>query len=173
MTPGRSFWGRPGATFTPMHLPALKRSLGPALAAAVLGNAFVGKDAMSWFRSLDRPAMQIPLPAFATVGALYYGVMGTVLHRAVVREDRTAYRLGLAVLAGNELWNLAFFGRRSARAGLVGLLAFTVPLGSLQAAVSKDRVSSAVLAPYTAWVLLYDLPWAYQLYRLNPDPAQP
>jgi tryptophan-rich sensory protein len=158
------------ASFAGVQTRHLAKSVGPTLAAAVLGNAFVGKESMAWFRSLRRPAMQIPMPAFVTVGAVYYGLLGTVVHRAAVRDDATAYRLGLVVLAGNELWNVAFFGRRSTRAGLLGILAFAVPLGLLQAAVAKDRVSTAALAPYTAWVLLYDLPWTYQLWRLNPDP---
>ena len=28
--------------------------------------------------------------------------------------------------------------------------------------------SRTALAPYTAYVILYDLPWTYRLWRLNP-----
>jgi tryptophan-rich sensory protein len=151
-----------------MALRRLAMSVGPTVAAAVLGNAFVGKESMSWFRSLRRPGIQIPLPAFMAVGATYYGLVGTVVDRAATRGDATAYRLGLAVLAGNELWNLAFFGRRSTRAGFLGVLVYAVPVGLLQARVRDDRVSTLALAPYTAWLLLYDVPWTYRLWRLNP-----
>jgi hypothetical protein len=41
------------------------------------------------------------------------------------------------VLAGNEIWNAYFFGRRSTRNGFLGVLG-------------------------------YDVPWSYQLWRLNP-----
>ena len=139
----------------------------PTVAAAVLGNAFVGRESLTWFADLRRPRMQVPMPAFYAVGAAYYGVMGTVLHRADARGDREAYRLGLVVLAGNELWNAAFFGRRSTATGFLGLLVFGVPVVALQRREADDRTSALVLAPYTAWVLGYDIPWTYRLWRLN------
>jgi tryptophan-rich sensory protein len=78
--------------------------------------------------------------------------------------------LALVVLAGNEIWNFLFFGRRSTRAGFFGVLAFAVPVCLLQAALTRDRCSALVLAPYTAWVVGYDVPWTYRLWRLNPPP---
>lgn len=67
------------------------------------------------------------------VGVTYYGLVGTVVHRAVSREDPTAL---------------------------------------LQAKVREDRASTLALAPYTAWLLLYDVPWTYQLWRLNPQSSR-
>ena len=154
-----------------MRWSAFVKSAIPTVAAAVLGNAFVGRDSLSWFTALRRPGMQVPMPAFVTVGGLYYVALGTVTYRAVVREDRQAYRLALAVLAGNEVWNVVFFGRRSTRAGFLGIVAFMLPLGLLQARVATDRFSTMALTPYTAWVVGYDLPWTYRLWRLNPRPT--
>jgi tryptophan-rich sensory protein len=114
--------------------------------------------------------MQIPLTASFAVGALYYISIGTVLHRSAVRGNRRAYRLALTVLAGNELWNFVFFGRRSTRNGFLGVLWFTVPVCLLQASVADDRPSTIALSPYTAWVIGYDIPWTYRLWRLNPVP---
>lgn len=111
--------------------------------------------------------MQLPLPGFAAIGVLYYVVLGCVLYRATDRRDRVATRLALAVLALNEVWNLAFFRRRSVCNGFIGILVFLVPLTALQIAVSRDRTSSLLLAPYTAWVIGYDVPWTLQLCRLN------
>jgi tryptophan-rich sensory protein len=139
----------------------------PIAAAAVLGNAFIGRDSMAWFTALRRPAMQLPMPGFYLVGATYYAVMGVVVHRSVIRRDHRSYRLAMAVLAGNEMWNALLFGRRSTRDGFLGIVAFLVPLGLLQAAVVKDPPSRAALSPYVAWVVFYDLPWTYQLWRLN------
>lgn len=51
---------------------------------------------------------------------------------------------------------MALFGRRSTRAGFVGILAFTVPLTLLQISVREDRASTLALSPYTAWVIGYD-----------------
>jgi tryptophan-rich sensory protein len=136
--------------------------------AAVAGNAFIGKGAMAWFRGLTAPRWQLPLPAFLVVGACYYGIIGYVLARSIDRRDARSTSWSVAVLVGNEAWNGAFFGRRSARAGFVGLCAFLVPLAALQRSVAVDPRSRHALAPYTAFVLLYDLPWIYRLWRLNP-----
>ena len=140
--------------------------------AAVAGNAFIGKPAMAWFRGLTAPRWQLPMPAFLGVGALYYGIVGYVLARSLDRRDARSTAWSLAVLVGNEAWNGVFFGRRSARAGFVGLCAFTVPLVALQRSVAGDARSRNALAPYTAYVLVYDLPWTYRLWRLNPTPAR-
>jgi tryptophan-rich sensory protein len=153
---------------TLFHSRPLRKSVPPTLAAAVLGNAFIGKDALTWFKELRRPPLQIPLGASVAVGGLYYASIGTVLYRSAAREDDTSYRLATVVLAGNELWNVALFGRRSTKAGFFGILVFAVPVALLQRAVATDRVSTLALAPYTAWVMAYDIPWAYQLWRRNP-----
>jgi len=142
------------------------------VAAAVLGNAFVGKDSLRWFRELRRPRMQLPLPAFLAIGAAYYAQLGWVLHRAHLNGNRAVRNRALLVLAGNELWNAAFFGRRSPRNGFAGLLVFLGPLLALQRSVASDPPSLAALTPYTLWVVGYDLPWTYQLWRLNPESSR-
>ena len=140
---------------------------GPPVAAAVLGNVFIGKDSMRWFRELRAPRLQLPMAAFGAVGAAYYTQLGVVLYRAYRRDDRHVRHLALVVLVGNEVWNVAFFGRRSPRDGFLGLLLFLGPLLSLQKAVSADPVSVIALTPYTFWVIGYDVPWVYRLWRLN------
>lgn len=102
------------------------------------------------------------------VGGLYYLAIGTVLHRSARRRDQRAYRLAVVVLGGNEVWNLLLFGRRNTRAAFLGILGFTVPVVLLQASVKEDLTSTLALAPYTAWVVGYDIPWSYLLWRLNP-----
>ncbi len=139
-------------------------------AAAVVGNALIGKDDLAWLQGLRRPRMQLPLAGFAAVGIVYYVLLGCVLYRATDRRDRTATRLALVVLALNEVWNVVLFGRRDLRGAFLGILAFLVPRGALQVAGSRDRTSSLLLAPYTAWVIGYDVPWTLQLWRLNRGP---
>lgn len=150
-----------------MRASPLVATVAPTIAAAVLGNLLVPKAAVEWFRALRQPRMAIPFPAFVAVGLLYYGVIAVVRHRALVRADRRVARLTLVVLGLNEGWNAAFLGRRSTRNGFVGMVLFAVPVLALQRAVHDDRRSRASLAPYTAWVLAYDLPWSYRLWRLN------
>ena len=147
---------------------ALLRAVVPTVTAAAVGNLAVGRDALAWYRGLRQPRVHLPLPAFAAVGAGYYGVLGAVAYRTARRGDDTAYRWALVVLAGNELWNATLFGRRSTRAGFAGMVAFTVPLLALQRSVADDPTTRTVLAPYTAFVLGYDVPWSYRLWRLNP-----
>ena len=154
------------STRTRDRSPVLK-SIAPTVAAAVLGNAFVGRDAMSWFQELRKPAMQLPLPGFMAVAGMYYASIGTVLYRSAARQDHRAYRLAMLVLCGNELWNGVLFGRRSTRGGFFGMLAFTVPVSLLQLSVKEDKVSTLALGPYTAWVIGYDIPWTYLLWRYN------
>lgn len=108
------------------------------------------------------------MPGFLVIGGLYYLVLGYVLARSVDRRDRKSSALALAVLVGNEAWNAALFGRRSTRDGFLGLIAFLVPLVGLQLSVRQDPRARRVLMTYTAYVMVYDLPWSYRLWRLNP-----
>jgi len=140
--------------------------------ASVAGNVFIGKAAMDWFRGLTPPRWQLPLPAFVVVGAAYYGIIGYVLARSIDRRDARSTAWTLAVLVGNEAWNGAFFGRRSPRAGFLGLCAFLIPLIGLQRSLAGDAHSRQALAPYTAYVLIYDLPWIFRLWQLNPTRAR-
>ncbi len=145
---------------------------GCTVGAAVAGNAFVGKAAMDWFRGLRAPRWQLPMPAFMVVGGTYYGIIGYVLARSIDRRDARSTGWAVAVLVGNEAWNGAFFGRRSPWAGLLGLGGFLIPLIALQRSVAADAHSRSALAPYTAYVLIYDLPWIYRLWQLNPRSPQ-
>jgi benzodiazapine receptor len=89
-----------------------------------------------------------------------------------VSGDRSVRNRALLVLAGNELWNVAFFARRSPGNGFAGVLVFLGPLLALQKAVASDPPSVVALMPYTLWVIGYDVPWTYRLWRLNPGPAR-
>ncbi|MGK5110841.1 MULTISPECIES: tryptophan-rich sensory protein [unclassified Geodermatophilus] len=160
----------PAATTVPIRMrrQSLVRASVCTGVAAVAGNAFVGKAAMDWFRGLTAPRWQLPMPALVVVAGLYYGVIGYVLARSIDRRDARSTAWSVAVIVGNEAWNGAFFGRRSTRAGVVGLCAFIVPLVALQRSVAGDAHSRHALTPYTAYVVIYDLPWVYRLWRLNP-----
>jgi translocator protein len=111
--------------------------------------------------------MQLPMWGFYLLGVINYPLMGVVVYRAVRSNDTRAYRLAVTVLAAGELRNAVLFGGGDTRAGFLDVLAFSIPLGRFQAAVAHDRLSTAVLAPYSAWVIGYDIPWTYQLWRLN------
>ena len=67
---------------------------GVTAAAALLGNVFVGKEALSWFRGLRAPRFQLPMPGFVSVAAAYYVIMAVVLARGIDRRDAGPSRLG-------------------------------------------------------------------------------
>ena len=116
-------------------------------------------------------ALAVAHSGIVAIGGAYYLVLGYVLARSVDRRDRRSTACALSVLVANEAWNVALFGRRSTRNGLLGALAFLVPLGGLQLSVWRDPQSRYALLPYTGFVLLYDLPWIYRLWRLNLELA--
>jgi tryptophan-rich sensory protein len=145
----------------------LTLTLTSTVAAAAIGNSFISKEDLAWLQTRRRPRMQISTSAFAVVGIVYYVIMGVVIYRASDRRDSTTTRVALVVLVLNEVWNVAFFGRRSTRNGFVGIVLFLIPLVRLQLSVRRDCTSAVVLAPYTAWVLCYDLPWTLRLWQLN------
>ncbi len=95
--------------------------------AAVLGNAFIGRDTMSWFGDLNKPRWQLPMPGFLVAGATYYGIVGYVLARGVDREDSETIRWAGTVLVANEAWNALLFVRRSPGTAFAGLLGFLAP----------------------------------------------
>ena len=49
-----------------------------------------------------------------------------------------------------------------------GVLAYAVPVCLLQATLTRDRLLALAFAPYTAWLIGYDVPWTYRLWQLNP-----
>src|SRR6266508_4399081 len=121
------------------------------LAMAVLGALLAGDALRTWFPALTRPWFQIPTPLFVGVGVL-------------------GYLFDVVMLYG-ELWNAALFRLRSPFAGFLLVLAFLAPLVVLEVALVVFEPASAVLIGiYLVWVIAYDVPWTYRLWKLNPDP---
>jgi translocator protein len=160
------------------HVRGLKK--GPLLAAvalpvlfAVFGTILVGGSGLEWYEQLKKPGFVVPLGIFYLVGALYYVLFAIVLYRVLSRVGEArgrAISLGLAlgVMLLNELWNYAFFGLRSTLAGFLGMAVFVALLTALVAVLLRyERFSAVLVVPYYLWVLLYDLAWTYELWRLN------
>ncbi len=126
---------------------ALVAAVGPPVATAVAGNAFIGKDSLRWFRDLRAPRMRLPLTAFLAVGVVYYLQLGTVCIALTARGTEPC------VTALWSCWRArvverAFFGRRSTRNGFVGVLVLLAPLLAWQRSVAEDPVAPPVLTPY-------------------------
>ena len=158
-----------------LNIAALAIAGGFSLAMALLGALLTGNALTTWFAGLRAPRWQLPLWGFVVVGLAGYALDTIIAYRllTVVRgEGRVVTLTGLAVvMLYNELWNYTLFGLRSPFAGFVGVLAFLAPLAILQVALAAyDRPSALLLLIDVAWVLGYDVPWSYALWRLNDDP---
>jgi translocator protein len=153
--------------------------IGPLLVAisicvlfALFGTALIGEVLDSWYDDLDKPWFLIPLWAFGIVGVVYYVLVATVLYRILVHvDDRrgrvTSLALTISVMFLNELWNYGFFGLQSTLVGFLGLAVFLIPVTALLLTLrTYERFSAALVAVYWIWVL-YDLAWAFALWRLN------
>ena len=139
---------------------------------AVFGTALVGGSGLDWYAGLAKPWFLVPLRVFYLVGSLYYVLAAVVLYRVLTHIDNPrgralSFGLTVGVLLLNELWNYGFFGLRSTLAGLLGIAVLLALLTALVVALrTYERGSAWLLVPYYLWVL-YDLAWAYELWRLN------
>jgi translocator protein len=144
-------------------------------AMAVLGTVLAGDALKTWFPTLVRPTFQMPLPLFIGVGIIGYIVGAIVLYRLLTVVDDPRGRIVcvaamVVTMLYNELWNGALFRLRSPFAGFVLVVAFLAPLAILETAlVLFEPVSALLIGVYVLWVIVYDVPWSYRLWRLNQD----
>jgi len=75
--------------------------------------------------------------------------------------------LGIVMLY-NELWNIVLFRWQNPFTGFLGVLAFLAPLLLLQVILLLvEPISGLLMLIYVLWVVLYDIPWSYALWKLN------
>ena len=151
---------------------ALAIALGVPVGCAVVGNAVTGDAVTTWYPTLRKSKLVLPLWAFIPIALLYYLICGRILYRLLTLDTPAPQRpAGLVLLGGmmvaNEGWNYLFFGRRSVRAGFLGMIGYVVLTIAVQRQLRRvDRESAQLLLPYVGW-MAYDLVYAYELWRLN------
>jgi benzodiazapine receptor len=161
------------------NVPALLIAVALSLGMAIIGGLLTGNQLTRWFATLRKPRFQLPLWGVVCVGLFGYLVDSVIAYRllTVVQEqtDRIiALTALIVVMLYNELWNIVLFRWHNTFAGFLGVMAFLAPLTILQVALLLvDNVSAWLLLVYLVWVIGYDIPWAYRLWRLNPPQAQP
>jgi tryptophan-rich sensory protein len=146
---------------------------------AILGTVLAGDAVRTWYPTLRKTRVEIPIALFAAVGLVFYVLEAIVGYRLLERlNDGSTTVLVLValvvVMLYNELWNAALFRLRSPFAGLIALLGFLAPLAILLVGcVLVDGPSAILIGVYGAWVIGYDLPWIHGLWRANaaPDPT--
>ena len=158
---------------TPEWTP-LAFAVGLCAVVAVLEGLLTGSGPTAWYPRLQKPRWQIPLWASVAVGLTVYAIDGFVAYRLLTAvpsaADRTVALAALVVvMVLNALWNYAFFGYRSTLVGFLGIVGFLGPLLVLQTALfAYDPVAAWVHVPYVIFVLAYDVPLFYRIWRLNP-----
>jgi tryptophan-rich sensory protein len=156
-----------------VDLPRLALVVGWTVAMAILGTVLAGDAVRTWYPSLRKTRIEIPLTLFALVGGVTYIAEAIVGYRLLERLGTTP-SAGLVLVAlvvvmlYNECWNAALFRLRSPFAALVALFGFLAPLVILLiGCVLVDLPSAVLIGAYALWVVCYDIPWMYGLWRLN------
>ena len=161
------------------NIPALLFAAALSLGMAIVGGLLTGNQLTQWFATLRKPRLQLPLWGFVCVGLYGYIVDSVITYRLLtVVPEQSARIIALTalivVMLYNELWNIVLFRWHNTFAGLLGVLVFLIPLAFLQVTlVLVDTVSAWLVLVYLVWVIGYDIPWAYRLWRLNPPQTQP
>jgi translocator protein len=162
-----------------LNVPALLFAVALSLGMAIIGGLLTGNQLTRWFATLHKPPFQLPLWGFVGVGLFGYIVDSVIAYRLLtVGPEQNARTIALTalivVMLYNELWNIVLFRWHNTFAGFLGVLAFLAPLAFLQVTlVLVDHVSAWLVLVYLVWVIGYDIPWAYRLWRLNPPEMQP
>ncbi|HYF63318.1 MAG TPA: TspO/MBR family protein [Herpetosiphonaceae bacterium] len=147
-------------------------AIGLPTGLAIGGAIATGDGLRTWYPALRKSRLVIPLWAFAPAALLYSIICGRLLYRLLLLDrdtpDRTAALLLLGSMMGaNEGWNYLFLGRRSVRAGLFGMIGYTLLTIRLYRLLRRrDPQAAHILRPYVGW-LGYDLVYAFELWRLN------
>jgi tryptophan-rich sensory protein len=162
-----------------LNVPALLFAVALSLGMAIVGGLLTGNQLTEWFATLRKPRLQLPLWGFVCVGLFGYIVDVIIVYRLLtVVPEQTARIIALTalivVMLYNELWNIVLFRWHNTFAGFLGVLVFLIPLTILQVTlVLVEHVSAWLVLVYLLWVIGYDIPWAYRLWRLNPPETQP
>ena len=147
--------------------------VGFTIGMAVLGTALAGDAVRTWYPTLTKGRIEIPIALFAVVGLAFYVVDVIVAYRlsGLIDTTPTAALVVVAlivVMLYNELWNAALFRLRSPFAALIALLGFLGPLAILLVGCALvDTPSFVLIGIYVVWVVGYDLPWIHGLWRAN------
>ena len=167
---GKGTIGEGGAPMLP--LPRALLAIGPVMAAAALGSLVTTPNIPTWYAGLAKPSFTPPNRAFGPVwGLLYLGMMiaaWRLLSLAPWQRGRGAALAAFFVqLALNAAWSWAFFGLRSPLAGLLVIVPLLAGiLVTIRLAWPLDRLASALLVPYAAWVA-YATALNFAIWRLN------
>ena len=155
-----------------MNYPALGWAIALCVVMAVT-EVLLGTEGLEWYADIEKPAWHLPMAGWVVVVALVYLLYGFIAYRLLSVPLRIGDRvIGLVslgiVMLFNALWTYTFFATESTLVGVLGLIAYLAPLLILQTSLwFYDRKAALFLVPYVAWVVMYDIPLYYVVWRLN------
>jgi tryptophan-rich sensory protein len=133
-------------------------AVGLCYAAAAVGSFFTGLSVGTWYPDLVKPPIAPPGWFIGAVWTVLYLLMGIALF-LVLGEDRglPQVRKGISLFALqlglNVLWSLLFFGLRSPRLALFGIVFLWVSIAAtLLQFLKVSRPAAYLLVPYLLWV---------------------
>ena len=119
------------------------------------GGTLIGTSTLpgEWYAGLEKPFFNPPNWIFGPVWTLLYVVIGNVGYRLWRSGLPRLQRLWWAQLGLNFIWSPLFFAAQLPAAALIVIvLLFALIIYMIQLTWTRDRVSSALLLPYAAWV---------------------
>jgi tryptophan-rich sensory protein len=143
-------------------------AVGSVVAAATLGQFLAGADPRARLTELDTTRLTLPFAAWIVVAIIYYVIAGVVVYRLGRRlpEARPAFVAVLCLILTNEAWNALLFGFDSVTPAAIGMVFFAAITTITSVLVLRaDRVAAWVLLPYVVWVVAYDVPWIFAVWR--------
>jgi len=148
-------------------------SISTAQLAGALGSIFTRTSVSTWYKSLSKPKLAPSGRFIAVVWIILYTLMGISAYLVSrkgsdMKEVKGALSIYKLQLGLNVLWSFAFFGLRSALAGL-GMISLL--WGSIVVTILKFRkisgAAALLLIPYLIWVSIAGY-LNYSIWRLNP-----
>ena len=128
------------------------------LAVGFTGSFFTNTSISSWYAGLNKPFFNPPSWVFAPVWTMLYVLMGVsafLIWRQGLSDKKVQPALFAFIvqLALNALWSPAFFGMKSALAGL-GVIIFLWMAISITIFLFYriSKLASFLLLPYILWV---------------------
>lgn len=140
-----------------MDIRAIVTSAGLPLGAAVLGSAATSSGVeSSWYRGLNKPAIQPPPVVFPVAWTILYTqtAIGSGIAQAHMSdEEASRYRRKLMLnMALNAGWSWVFFKGHKIVPSIVVAGALAASSADLaRTAGAADKTSGGLIAPYAAW----------------------
>lgn len=141
----------------------------PQLAGA-LGSLFTAQTVSTWYRTLEKPALNPPSWVFGPVWTTIFILIGVSLF-LVWKSGNENKKMALGIFAVqmvlNVLWSALFFGLRSPGAALLGIvILWVVIILNLISFYRINKWAGILFWPYLLWVTFATY-LNFQIWLLN------